>query len=144
LQQAIQDRWPSLMRVYLCRSAVVKERRAADVCLPLCPMLTLSVRMADLFTVLTPHEAWSRLEPHLHPIDRVEAVPTAEALGRVLAEDTRAQRTCLISPAPPWMATRCVRDTHGATEGLPAYLKVVGEIAMGKAAGMKLSPVRRP
>ena len=46
--------------------------------------------MADLFTVLTPREAWSRLEPHLHPIDRVETVATAEALGRVLAEDMSA------------------------------------------------------
>lgn len=97
--------------------------------------------MADLFTVLTPREAWSRLEPHLHPIDRVEAVTTAEALGRVLAEDTTAP-VDLPHFARSAMDGYVVRaeDTHGATEGLPAYLKVVGEVVMGKPAAVKLSP----
>ncbi len=97
--------------------------------------------MADLFTVLTPREAWSRLEPHLHPIDRAEAVATAEALGRVLAEDTRAPAHLphFARSAMDGYAVRA-EDTHGATEGLPAYLKVIGEIAMGKPAAVKLSP----
>ena len=97
--------------------------------------------MADLFTVLTPREAWFRLEPHLHPIDRVETVATAEALGRVLGEGTSAP-VDLPHFARSAMDGYAVRaeDTHGATEGLPAYLKVAGEIAMGKAAGVKLSP----
>jgi molybdopterin molybdotransferase len=97
--------------------------------------------MADLFTVLTPREAWSRLEPHLHPIDRAEAVPTAQALGRVLAEDTAAP-VDLPHFARSAMDGYAVRaeDTHGATEGLPAYLKVVGEIVMGQPATVKLSP----
>lgn len=97
--------------------------------------------MADLFTVLTPREAWSRLEPLLHPIDRVEAVPTAGALGRVLAKDTSAPVNLphFTRSAMDGYAVRA-EDTHGATEGLPAYLKAVGEIAMGKAAGVKLSP----
>jgi molybdopterin molybdotransferase len=97
--------------------------------------------MADLFTVLTPREAWSRLDPHLHPIDRVETVATSEALGRVLAEDTSAP-VDLPHFARSAMDGYAVRaeDTHGATEGLPAYLKVVGEIAMGKPAEVKLSP----
>ena len=97
--------------------------------------------MSDLFTVLTRREAWSRLEPHLHPIDRVETVATAEALGRILAEDTSAP-VDLPHFARSAMDGYAVRaeDTHGATEGLPAYLKVVGEIAMGQPATMKLSP----
>ena len=97
--------------------------------------------MADLFTVLTPREAWSRLEPHLHPTDRAEPVATAEALGRVLAEDISAP-VDLPHFARSAMDGYAVRaeDTHGATEGLPAYLKVVGEITMGQPAAMKLSP----
>jgi molybdopterin molybdotransferase len=97
--------------------------------------------MADLFTVLTPREAWSRLEPHLHPIDRAEAVPTAQALGRVLAEDTVAPADLphFARSAMDGYAVRA-EDTHGATEGLPAYLKVVGEIVMGQPATVKLSP----
>jgi molybdopterin molybdotransferase len=66
---------------------------------------------------------------------------TAEALGRVLAEDTSAP-VDLPHFARSAMDGYAVRaeDTHGATEGLPAYLKVVGEIAMGKPAEVKLSP----
>jgi molybdopterin molybdotransferase len=96
--------------------------------------------MADLFTVLTPREAWSRLEPNLHPLDRTEAVATTDALGRVLAEDTRAPAD-LPHFARSSMDGYAVRaeDTHGATEGLPAYLKVVGEVLMGKPASVKLS-----
>ncbi|MBN2099319.1 MAG: molybdopterin molybdotransferase MoeA [Dehalococcoidia bacterium] len=97
--------------------------------------------MADLFTVLTPREAWSMMEPHLHPIDRVETTATTEALGRVLAEDTRAPADLphFARSAMDGYAVRA-EDTHGATEGLPAYLKVVGEVAMGKPATVKLSP----
>jgi molybdopterin molybdotransferase len=97
--------------------------------------------MTDLFTVLTPRDAWSRLEPHLHTVDRVEAVATAEALGRVLAKDTSAPADLphFARSAMDGYAVRA-EDTHGATEGLPAYLKVVGEIAMGQPAGVKLSP----
>jgi molybdopterin molybdotransferase len=97
--------------------------------------------MADLFTVLTPREAWSRLEPHLHPIDQVEPVATAEALGRVLAEDTVAPADLphFARSAMDGYAVRA-EDTHGATEGLPAYLKVVGEVLMGRPAAVKLSP----
>src|SRR5512136_1429521 len=97
--------------------------------------------MGDLFTVLTPREAWSRLEPHLHPIDRAEAVPTTQALGRVLAEDTVAlvDLPHFARSAMDGYAVRA-EDTHGATEGLPAYLKVVGEIVMGQPATIRLSP----
>lgn len=97
--------------------------------------------MADLFTVLTPGKAWSRLEPNLHSIDRAEAVATSEALGRVLAEDTRAPADLphFARSAMDGYAVRA-EDTHGATEGLPAYLKLVGEVLMGKPAGVRLSP----
>lgn len=96
--------------------------------------------MADLLTVLTPREAWSRLEPHLHPIDRAEPVSTGEALGRVLAEDTRAPAD-LPHFARSSMDGYAVRaeDTSGATEALPANLRVVGEVLMGKPATAKLS-----
>jgi molybdopterin molybdotransferase len=97
--------------------------------------------MSDLFTVLTPSEAWSRLEPHLHPTGRTEAVSTADALGRVLAEDTRAPADLphFARSAMDGYAVRA-EDTHGATEGLPASLRVVGEVLMGKPAAVKLSP----
>ncbi len=41
-------------------------------------------------TYLNPEDAQRLFESHLTPIDRVERVPLAKALGRVLAEDMRA------------------------------------------------------
>lgn len=97
--------------------------------------------MADLFTVLTPREAWSRLEPYLQPIDREEAVATAEALGRVLAQDTAAP-VDMPHFARSSMDGYAVRagDTRGAAGGLPARLRVAGEVAMGKPPGIRLQP----
>src|SRR5437773_1545443 len=41
----------------------------------------------ELFNVLTPPDAYARLEAHLPRSVRTERIRTAEALGRVLAED---------------------------------------------------------
>ena len=89
----------------------------------------------ELFNVLTTADAFERLRPHLRGPRGVERVPTADALGRVLAED-------LTSPGdlPTFrrstmdgFAVRAA-DTFGASEGLPAYLTVVGEVLMGRPA----------
>jgi molybdopterin molybdotransferase len=97
--------------------------------------------MPELFTVLTPDQAWSRLEPHLSAIDRIEVIPTAEALGRVLAEDAAAPADLPHFPrsAMDGYAVRA-EDTHGASESQPAYLKVVGEVLMGRPAAVSLAP----
>ncbi len=97
--------------------------------------------MPELFTVLTPQEAWSKLEPHLSAIERVEVIPTAEALGRVLAGNTAAPVDLPHFPrsAMDGYAVRA-EDTHGASDSQPAYLKVVGEILMGKPAAVTLAP----
>jgi molybdopterin molybdotransferase len=96
--------------------------------------------MPQLFTVITPHEAWLRIEPYLHPIQRVEILATEEALGRVLAEDTIAPSDLPSFPRSV-MDGYAVRaeDTHGASESLPAYLRVVGEVTMGNPAEITLS-----
>ncbi len=86
----------------------------------------------ELFQVLAPDEAWARFRQHLHPHVRVENIPTAEALDRVLAED-------LVAPhALPAFRRSTVdgyavaaQDTFGASPGLPALLTVVGEVPMG-------------
>jgi len=97
--------------------------------------------MPQLFTVITPQEAWLRLEPHLRPIERVEIIATDEALGRVLAEDAIAPSDLPSFPRSV-MDGYAVRaeDTYGASESLPAYLKVIGEVTMGKPAEITLSP----
>ncbi|MCG0238615.1 MAG: molybdopterin molybdotransferase MoeA [Firmicutes bacterium] len=71
----------------------------------------------------------------------VEEVDLEEAHGRVLAEDA-------VSPGPlPGFDRSSVdgyavraEDTFGASEGLPAYLRVVDRIPMGKAPERPLGP----
>lgn len=97
--------------------------------------------MPQLFTVLTPSEAWLKLEPYLLPIERSERIATQEALGRVIAEDIFAPENLPSFPRSV-MDGYAVRaeDTHGASESLPAYLRVIGEIAMGRKTEITISP----
>src|SRR5687768_1811823 len=91
--------------------------------------------MKELFHVLTPADALRTLHASLTPRVEAERVPLARALDRVLARD-------LIAPldlpdfARSTMDGFAVRaaDTYGASEGLPAYLTISGEVFMGTQA----------
>ncbi|MFC1925911.1 gephyrin-like molybdotransferase Glp, partial [Chloroflexota bacterium] len=85
-------------------------------------------------------QAWLRLKPYLSPIERVERVATTEALGRVLSEDISAPEN-LPSFSRSSMDGYAVlaADTHGASDSLPAYLRVIGEITMGRESDITLS-----
>ena len=88
----------------------------------------------ELFNVLTPRDAFARIEPYLTGPRATERLPVERALGRVLAEDLRSPGD-LPSFRRSTMDGFAVRaaDTFGASEGLPAYLTVVGEVFMGQA-----------
>src|SRR5918998_3125369 len=88
----------------------------------------------ELFNVLTPRDAFARIEPYLTGPRATERLPVERALGRVLAEDLRSPGD-LPSFRRSTMDGFAVRaaDTFGASEGLPAYLTVVGEVLMGQA-----------
>ncbi len=87
----------------------------------------------EFFTVRTVAEALAGFRPARRT--GVETVDLAQARGRVLVEDVR-------SPADlPGFARSTVdgyavqaADTYGASEGLPAYLRIVGAVRMGAAA----------
>jgi len=68
-------------------------------------------------------------------------VATAEAMGRVVAEDMVAPGDLPFFPRST-MDGYAVRaeDTYGASEGLPAYLRVVGEVRMGSPADIVVGP----
>jgi molybdopterin molybdotransferase len=70
-------------------------------------------------------------------------VPLAQALGRVLAEDL-VSRVDLPDFARSTMDGYAVRaaDTFGASEGLPAYLTLAGEVLMGTQATVEVAPTR--
>ncbi|MBV9169857.1 MAG: molybdopterin molybdotransferase MoeA [Chloroflexi bacterium] len=93
----------------------------------------------ELFDVRTPPDALRIVLDRLVPLSEPERVKTKDALDRVLAE-----ALCSPSDLPSFrrstmdgFAVRAA-DTYGATEGLPAYLEIVGEILMGRAASIEL------
>jgi molybdopterin molybdotransferase len=71
----------------------------------------------------------------------METVPAAEALGRVLGEEVRTP-----GPVPHFSRSMvdgyAVRaaDTAGASQGLPAYLEIVGTVEMGRPAEFAIEP----
>lgn len=93
----------------------------------------------DLYSVISLDEAFTRLRANL-PQAGKETVKVAEAADRIAAAE-------VVSPEdlPAWprsnMDGYAVRaaDTHGASEGLPAYLEVVGSVVMGAGVSLSIS-----
>ncbi|MCQ3937344.1 MAG: molybdopterin molybdenumtransferase MoeA [Chloroflexi bacterium] len=89
--------------------------------------------MPEFLTLLPPDQARDKLLSHL-PKAAVDSEPLAvdSALGRVAAEDVAAPH-----PLPEFPRTTVdgyavrAKDTFGATDSLPAYLRLVGEVPMG-------------
>ncbi len=91
--------------------------------------------MPEFLNLLPPEQALGTWLPRATHRVAAERVATAEAWGRVLASDVLAPH-----PMPPFdrsavdgYAVRAA-DTYGASESLPAYLTVIGEVPMGAAA----------
>jgi molybdopterin molybdotransferase len=95
--------------------------------------------MTELFTVLTPPEAWRRLREHWQPQVVAERIPTQDGLDRVLAAPLVAPHDLPTFPRATvdGYAVRAA-DTYGASASLPAYLTIVGEVAMGERADLPL------
>src|SRR4051794_10211917 len=95
--------------------------------------------MKELFNVQAPSDALRKLVAALDARPDCEQVATADALDRVLAEPLLAPET-LPAFARSTMDGFAVRaaDTFGASEALPAYLTLVGEVFMGRAPGVQV------
>lgn len=89
----------------------------------------------ELFNVLTVQQARSTLNQHLRNEVKEETVSLLNALGRVLSRDITA-----LEDVPGFHRSTMdgyavrARDTFGATESLPAYVNVTGEVHMGQEA----------
>ena len=98
--------------------------------------------MKELFTLVTVAEARDILARHWSPapLDQ-EEVPLTSALGRVTAREIKAPEDVpgFDRSTVDGFALRAA-DTFGASEGMPGYVTVVGEVAMGGAPGGKLGP----
>ena len=96
--------------------------------------------MREFFNVVPPGEALATLLDRLEVSVRSEVVPTAESLGRVTVEDVVSGEDL-----PPYPRSTMdgysvrARDTFGASESLPAFCDVVGEVAMGSLPQVFLS-----
>ena len=96
------------------------------------------VRML-FFDLVSPEEAIKRIDGITRPVDK-EPAGLQEVIGRISAED-------VISPVdlPPFDRSTMdgyavvAGDTFGASPGLPAYLRLIGEVKMGEEPEITLS-----
>ncbi|MEP7134317.1 MAG: gephyrin-like molybdotransferase Glp [Chloroflexota bacterium] len=96
--------------------------------------------MPEFLTLLPPDEARTLLLSHLStPVTASEAIDVISALNRTLAEDIIAPH-----PLPDFQRTTVdgyavrAQDTFGASDSLPAYLTLIGEVPMGDAPAFEV------
>ena len=96
--------------------------------------------MPEFLRLFPPDEARALLLSHLPgPITDSESISTFASLGRVTAEDIVAPHPLPEFPRSTMdgYAVRA-RDTFGATDSLPAYLTLIGEVPMGDVPSFDL------
>ncbi len=97
--------------------------------------------MPEFFNVLPPEEALALLLDRIpeRPAAGVSVVETTGALGRVVAAEIRATESLPMFPRST-MDGYSVRaaDTYGASDGLPAWFALVGEVPMGRGPDISL------
>jgi molybdopterin molybdotransferase len=97
----------------------------------------------NLLKVDTIKEAFAKLEKHFgdgSKIRETEVVSIGESVGRYLAMDISSdinvpefRRSVVDGYAV------IAKDTYGVSESMPAFLKIIGEVAMGETCKLKLS-----
>ena len=96
--------------------------------------------MPELFNVLTPDDALEILKKRLSIQIEPETASTHEALGRVTATEIVSPEDLPSFPRSTMDGYSVLAaDTFGATEGLPAYLEVAGEVSMGHSPEVQVS-----
>jgi molybdopterin molybdotransferase len=93
----------------------------------------------EFFNVLPPDQARQVLLQRLTPQVVIEPVPTSEGLGRITAGPIYAPEDLPAFPRSTvdGFSLRAA-DTFGASEGLPAYFTLVGEVPMGQGAAVSV------
>lgn len=93
----------------------------------------------EFFRLKTPSEVINILDEISHPLPS-ETIDITEAYGRIISED-------IISPVdmPGFVRSSMdgyalkAKDTFGASQGSPAYLKLIGQVNVGESPSMKLT-----
>ncbi len=88
----------------------------------------------EFFEVMPVSDALALLDSKWQPQPRRETIATADALDRILAADTHSpeQAPAFRKSTVDGYALRAA-DTYGASQSLPAFLHVGGELKMGEA-----------
>ena len=88
----------------------------------------------EFFQVMPVSDALALIEAHWQPQPRAETIATADALDRVLAADLHSPEEvpAFRKSTVDGYAVRAA-DTFGASQALPAFLTVRGELKMGEA-----------
>ena len=91
----------------------------------------------EFFQVMPVRAALRQLEAQWRPAPQAETIATADALDRVLAADIASpeQVPAFRKSTVDGYALRAA-DTFGASQSLPAFLSVGGELAMGEAPAL--------
>lgn len=96
--------------------------------------------MPEFLDLLSPSEALDRLLAQIRKLPEIEDIETKFAYNRITSSDVTAPH-----PLPSFRrstvdgyAVRAV-DTHGASETLPVYLSLIGEVEMGTATQLTLA-----
>ncbi len=99
----------------------------------------MSARTREFFAALSVAEALAGFRPQRRT--GVETVPRDEALGRVPASPVASDQA-LPGFARSTVDGYAVRaaDTYGASDGLPSYLDVLGQIRMGSVPELSVRP----
>lgn len=97
--------------------------------------------MPEFLTLHAPEAALNLMLTQLEARTGLEWVATSRALGRVTASPVAAPH-----PLPTFRRSTVdgyalrAADTFGASESLPAYLNVIGEVPMGAKVGLNVPP----
>lgn len=95
--------------------------------------------MSEFFTVRTSPDAWKLLRQHFTPRIRTEQISTVDALDRVLAAPLSSPQDLPEFPRSTVDGYAVnAADTYGASSSLPAFLTVIGEVAMGTLSQLQL------
>lgn len=97
--------------------------------------------MPEFFQLVSPDDARARFLEHITPLGEIEVIDTHHALGRVLAVTVTSPQILpeFRRSTVDGYAVRAP-DTYGASESLPAYLRLAGEVPMGRAANLDIAP----
>jgi molybdopterin molybdotransferase len=98
--------------------------------------------MPEFLKLTPPEQALEVFLKHLPPAQpRTETIDTADALGRVLMQDITSPETlpAFSRSTVDGYAVQAA-DTFGASDSLPVYLKLIGEVPMGGTPSFALQP----